>query len=214
VQVLTGKAAPQIILCGTEVSSEEDDIPLQTRMRSFYSGGPTVSEPLLSGQEAPRAATTPRPDPRVAMSTGPDGSGGSVSTLIAREVSAAVAATEKAAKMRMAEESAAVKAAEEAVVVKVATDKVTAAQVAADKSPVVKTVTDEAAMETADQGAVGAKATMESTGFGSSPALVIGTMRAAVSDGSTPPFKRIRCAWKPRYAEQLCSCLLLFIYLY
>jgi hypothetical protein len=52
------------------------------------------------------------------------------------------------------------------------------------------------------------------SGSGSSPALVMGSKRAAMSGGSTPPSKWFCCAWKPRYAEQLCSHPLLFFYLY
>jgi hypothetical protein len=52
------------------------------------------------------------------------------------------------------------------------------------------------------------------SGSGSSPAPVTGSKRAATSGGSTPPSKRFCCAWKPQYAEQLCSHPLLFFYLY
>jgi hypothetical protein len=78
-----------------------------------------------------------------------------------------------------------------------------------------KAVVDKAAMKTVDQGAVAAKTIMGSVGFGSgsSPALAMGSKRAAAPGGSTPPSMRFRCAWKPRYAKQLCSHLLLFIYL-
>jgi hypothetical protein len=61
-----------------------------------------------------------------------------------------------------------------------------------------------------------AKTTMGSvvSGSGSSPASSVGSKRAAALGGSTPPSKRFHAAWKPRYAEQLCSRLILFIYLY
>jgi hypothetical protein len=60
-------------------------------MRQFRNGGFTISGPLLSGQQAPREATTPQPNPRVAALMAPEGFGGSGSTLTAREVSATVA---------------------------------------------------------------------------------------------------------------------------
>jgi hypothetical protein len=44
-----GKAVPHIVLSDTEVSSEEDGVPLQRRMRQFRSGESTVSRPPLSG---------------------------------------------------------------------------------------------------------------------------------------------------------------------
>jgi hypothetical protein len=44
-----GKVAPWIILSDTEVSSEEDEIPLQRRMRLFHSDGSAVNGPPLSG---------------------------------------------------------------------------------------------------------------------------------------------------------------------
>jgi hypothetical protein len=55
--MVKGKAVPRIVLNDTEVSSEEDDITLQRRMRQFHSGGSNVSGPPLSGQYAPGAAT-------------------------------------------------------------------------------------------------------------------------------------------------------------
>jgi hypothetical protein len=61
-----------------------------------------------------------------------------------------------------------------------------------------------------------AKTIVESVGSGSSssPAPTAGSKRAAALGSSTPPSKQFRYAWKPRYAEQLCSRPILFIYLY
>jgi hypothetical protein len=120
----------------------------------------------------------------VVAATAPDGSGGSESDLAVREVSTSAAAAKKATEIRTTEEVMTVKAAEEAV------------------------------MKTTDQGAVGAKATVESAGSGSNHAPAVGTKRAAASGGSTPPSMRFRCTWKPWYAGQLCSHLFLFFYLY
>jgi hypothetical protein len=45
-----GKAVPHVVLNDMEVSSEEDDVPLQRRRRrQFYSGGSTISGPPQSG---------------------------------------------------------------------------------------------------------------------------------------------------------------------
>jgi hypothetical protein len=52
-----GRVAPQIVLSNTEVSSEEDDIPLQRRMRLLHSGESTAQGPPLSRQQAHGAAT-------------------------------------------------------------------------------------------------------------------------------------------------------------
>jgi hypothetical protein len=46
----SGKVIPQIVLSDTEVLSEEDDIPLQRRMRQYCSSGSTIGGPPLSGQ--------------------------------------------------------------------------------------------------------------------------------------------------------------------
>jgi hypothetical protein len=54
-----GKAVPHVILSDTEVLSEEDDVPLQRKMREFHSGGSTISGPPLLGQHAPGVATAP-----------------------------------------------------------------------------------------------------------------------------------------------------------
>jgi hypothetical protein len=48
-----GKVVPHIVLSNTKVSSEEDDVPLQRRMRQFHSVKSTISEPPLSGLQAP-----------------------------------------------------------------------------------------------------------------------------------------------------------------
>jgi hypothetical protein len=74
-----------------------------------------------------------------------------------------------------------------------------------------KTVADEAATKTADQGAA-----WESIGHGSgsSPTMTVGTKRAAAPCGSTPPSKWLCCTWKPQYGEQLLSRFFLFIYLH
>jgi hypothetical protein len=153
-----GKAAPQIILSDTEVSSEEDDIPLQRRTRSFHSGGFTINRPQLSRQQAPGVATAPQADPRVVVSTTPGGSDDDGSTTTAREASMAASA-EKAAEVRMAEEAATAKVAEEATTAKAA------------EEAMAKVTVDEAMMKTADQGAAGAKATVESVGSGPAPLL-------------------------------------------
>jgi hypothetical protein len=121
-------------------------------------------------------------------------------------------AAKKAVETRTIEEAMAAKAAEEAVVMKVTVDKAMAVKVA--EEGMVKMAVDEAAMKIADQGVAGAKATVESTGFDSSRAPMVGTKRAAMPGGSTPPSKRFHHAWKPWYAWQLCSHLLLFFYLY
>jgi hypothetical protein len=121
-------------------------------------------------------------------------------------------AAKKATETRMTEEATAVKAAEEAVVMKVTADKAMAVKVA--EEGVVKMAVDEAAMKIADQGVVRVKATVESTSSDSSRAPMVGTKRAAMPGGSTPPSKRFHHAWKPWYAGQLCSHLLLFFYLY
>jgi hypothetical protein len=142
----------------------------------------------------------------------PDGSDGDRSTPTTREASVAASTTaEKAAKVRMVEEVVTAKAAEEAMMVKAAADKAVAV-----KAVVVKMTADEAAGKTADQGAAGVKATMESAGFGSSssPTPTEGTKRVTTLGGSTPPSKRFYCAWKLWYAEHLCSRIPLFIYLY
>jgi hypothetical protein len=70
------KVAPRIVFSDTEVSSEEDEVPLQRRMRPFHDGGSTVSRPLLLGYQALGAATAPWPDPRVVGLTTPDRSNG------------------------------------------------------------------------------------------------------------------------------------------
>jgi membrane protein involved in colicin uptake len=168
------------------------------------------------------------------VSIAPGGSSGSRSTLTAREVSAAVATTEKAVETRTTEEVVAAKAAEEAAAVmvvadeaatvKATADKAMVAKVAGDKVVVMKAIegamakaaVDAAAMKTVDQGAVVAKTSMElvGSGSGSSRAPVVGSKRVAALGGSTPPSKWFYYTWKPQYAEQLCSCLLLVIYLY
>jgi membrane protein involved in colicin uptake len=152
----------------------------------------------------------------VAASIAPGGFDGNGSASIAREVSAAAAATEKVVEMA--------KAVEEAEAVKVAADKATTEKVDVDKATVTKAAeeavaratVDAAAMKTADQGAAVMKSTMELVGFssGPSPAPAVGFKRAATPGGSTPSSKWFRYTWKPRYAEQLCSHPLLFIYLY
>jgi hypothetical protein len=48
-----GKVVPRVVLNDTKVSLEEDDIPLQRRMRQFHSGGSTARGPPLLGQQAP-----------------------------------------------------------------------------------------------------------------------------------------------------------------
>jgi hypothetical protein len=63
-----GKAAPQIVLSDIDVSSEEDDIPLQRRMMLFSSDGSTVGGPPLSGQQAPNPTTASQPNPKTAAS--------------------------------------------------------------------------------------------------------------------------------------------------
>jgi hypothetical protein len=121
--------------------------------------GSTVSGPPLSGQQAPRAATAPQPDPMVASMV-PGGSGGSWFTLIVRKVSIAVTVTKKAAEMRIVEEAT--------TAVKVAVDKATAEKVAANKVAVmkaaeeamVKAAADVATMKTVDQGATAVKTSM------------------------------------------------------
>jgi hypothetical protein len=160
----------------------------------------------------------------VAVSTIPDGSGGNKSASTAREVLAVAAVTEKVAEMRTAEEATTVKvatnkaatakAAVDKAMAEVAADKVVATKVA--KEAVAKAVVDvdAAVMMTADKGAAAGKTTMESVGSGSSPASTAGSKRAVAPGGSTPPSKWFRCAWKPRYAEELCSRPLVFIYLY
>jgi hypothetical protein len=45
-----GKVEPRIVLSDTEMSSVEDDTPLQRRMRMFCSDGSVVSGTPLSGQ--------------------------------------------------------------------------------------------------------------------------------------------------------------------
>jgi hypothetical protein len=122
---------------------------------------------------------------------------------------AASVTAEKAAKVRMAEEAMTAKATEEAMMVEAVADKAAAA-----KAVMVKTMADEATGKTADQGAAGAKATMESVGSGSSPTPMEGTKRVTTLGGSTFPSKRFCCAWKLWYAEHLYSCIPLFIYLY
>jgi hypothetical protein len=159
--------------------------------------------------------TAPRPDPRAAALIAPSGSDGDGSTSVAREASAATSAmAEKATEVRTTDESTVSKAVEEVVTAKVAEEAVE--KMVADEAT-VKTMADEATtksiVKTADLGAVGMKATMKSAGSGSgpSPALAVGTMRAAASSGSTPPSKRFLCAWKPWYAEQLLSHFVLFV---
>jgi hypothetical protein len=165
------------------------------------------------------------------VSTAPSGSGGSESIAIAKEVLAAVAVTKKAAEMRIAEEVMAVKVAEEVASVKVVADKAATVKVAADKAvaekvvvdkattmkaaeeAVVKAVMDVATMKTAGQGAATVKTNVGPLGSGSSPSSVVGFKRAAAPCDSTPPSKLFHYAWKPQYTEQLCSHLLLFIYL-
>jgi hypothetical protein len=125
------------------MSLEEDDVPLQRRMRQFHSGGSTVNGSPLSGQQAPGAATAPQPDSRVAASTA---LGGSAST--AREVSAVVAVT---VKTRTTKETTSAKAAEEVVATKVVADKVVVVKAAidkvvADKATVTKAAADKAAV--------------------------------------------------------------------
>jgi membrane protein involved in colicin uptake len=152
----------------------------------------------------------------VAASIAPGGFDDNGSASIAREVSAAAAATEKVVEMA--------KAVEEAEAVKVAADKATTVKVDVDKATVTKATeeavaratVDAAAMKTADQGAAVMKSTMELVGFssGPSPAPAVGFKRAATPGGSTPSSKWFRYTWKPQYAEQLCSHPLLFIYLY
>jgi hypothetical protein len=44
-----GKVIPQIVLNDTEVLSEEDDIPLQRRMRQYCSSGPLSMDPRCRG---------------------------------------------------------------------------------------------------------------------------------------------------------------------
>jgi hypothetical protein len=97
---------------------------------------------------------------------------------------------------------------------KVAVDKAVATKPA--KEAVVKASVDVAAMKTADQGATAMKTIVGSvgSGSGSSPAPAVGSKRATALIISTPPSKRFCHAWKPQYAEQLCSHLLLFFYLY
>jgi hypothetical protein len=107
---------------------------------------------------------------------------------------AASATAEKAVKARMAEEATAAKAAEEAVTVKAVADEAMAANEA-----VGKTTTDKVVVKTADHGAAGAKAAMDSagSGSGSSPTSATGTKRVGSESSSTPPSKRFRCTWKP-----------------
>jgi hypothetical protein len=150
-----------------------NDVPLQRRMRQFHSGGSTVSGPPLLGQQAPRAATAPQPDPMVALMA-LDGS-----TLTAREVSAAVVAAEKAAKMRTVEEATTTKATEEAAMAKVAADKAVVEKVAADKAAATKAIeeamakapADAAMMKTVGQGSTTVRTTMGSMGSESAPLL-------------------------------------------
>jgi hypothetical protein len=147
-----------------------NDVPLQRRMRQFHSGGSTVSGPPLLGQQAPRAATAPQPDPMVALMA-LDGS-----TLTAREVSVAVAAT---AKMRTVEEATTTKATEEAAMAKVAADKAVVEKVAADKAAATKAIeeamakapADAAMMKTVGQGSTTVRTTMGSMGSESAPLL-------------------------------------------
>jgi hypothetical protein len=128
-------------------------------------------------------ATGAQPDQSLAALIAPGRSGGSRSASTAREVSAPATVAEKAAVAKVAADKAATtKAAEEAM---------------------VKVAADVAVMKTADQGAAGAKTTMESThsDSGSYPALPVGSKRAAAPGSSTSPSKRFRCTWKPWYVE-------------
>jgi hypothetical protein len=124
--------------------------------------------------------------------------------LTAREALTTASVTaEKVVEARMLVEVVAAKMAKEATTMKVAADEAVAAKpteeattkmtmdeaeakTVADEAT-MKTVVNEAAVEMADQGATGVRATAESAGSGSSPAPVAGTKRAGVSGGSTPP---------------------------
>jgi hypothetical protein len=90
----------------------------------------------------------------------PDGSSGSGSASIAREISAVVAVAEKATETRTSKEATAPKAAEVATEAKVVVDKATAEKVATDRATtmraaeeaVTKVAADAAATKTTNQG--------------------------------------------------------------
>jgi hypothetical protein len=155
----------------------------------------------------------------VAALTALGGSDDNEFTLTTREASVAASATaEKATEVRTTERAMVAKATEEATAMKVAMDEVAVTKVAEEamakmvaEEATVKTVMDEAAVKTTDQGAAGAKAAVESVGFGSSPSPMTGTKRAAAPGSSTPPSIQLRCAWKPQYVEQHLSRFFLFI---
>jgi membrane protein involved in colicin uptake len=156
----------------------------------------------------------------------PDRSSGSGSA------STAAAMTKKVVEMRTTKEDTVAKFIEEATMAKVDADKAAAVKAATDKAAsekvaankvaamkateeaMAKAATDAVVMKTTEQRATTMKTIMESVGSGSSPTTTAGSKRAAVSGGSTPPSKWFRYAWKPWYAEQLCSHLLLYIHLY
>jgi hypothetical protein len=171
-----GKVAPQIVLSDTEVSSEEDDVPLQRRMRLFRSDGSTVGRPPLSRQQASNPATASQPDPMVAASvaTGPGESGGGGSATSVKKVAdtTAAVAAKKAADVAATKEAAA-KMTADAAAVKKATDDV-AARVAVEDFAVKAVTSEKAAKESAAQEAAKMEATKkaveESADSGSSPA--------------------------------------------
>jgi hypothetical protein len=124
-------------------------------MLQFHSGGSTVSGPLLSGQQVPGAAIAPQPDSRVAALMVPDVSGGSRSTLTAREVLAAAAESEEATETRTVEEATTVKVAvDKAVAMKASSDKVAMAKVAANKAVATRAVEEAMAKVVADAAAM------------------------------------------------------------
>jgi hypothetical protein len=104
---------------------------------------------------------------------------------------------------------------------KVTADKAAAEKVVADKAAVMKAAeeamanmaADAAMMKTTGQGVVAARTIARSMGSrsGSSFGSAVGSKRASAPSGSTPPSNRSHGAWKPWYAEQLCSHQLPFI---
>jgi hypothetical protein len=145
-----GKAAPQIVLSDTEVSSEEDDIPLKRMMSQC--GHHTVARPRGGDVDSARHVRRLRVH------------------LDGKEVSAAAVTAEKASEMRTVEEAVVVKVpVDKAAVVKAATDKAMAAK--AVEEAMAELVADEATVKNADQGAVGVKATVESMGSDPTPLL-------------------------------------------
>jgi hypothetical protein len=162
----------------------------------------------LSGEWVPEMATAPQPDPVVATSTATmtegSSSGGSAKLVKEAPDAAAPIATKKAMNEATAKE-AATKEAVDAAPAKWATDDVAAQKDTYDAAAAEK-ATEETAASRATKAEMSKEAAKKPVGSYSSPTPVVGAKRVATSSGSTPPAKRFRCSWKPRYAERLYNC--------